>query len=732
MVILSLPSCVEDFEGRISHSVVVGASETLVFVAPQLRDKRKGEIDTRLRSLNSSLVAIKSSVDVKLGEAYIGRVNDILARVLVISKLSETAFQVYLMDEGMKSEVAYDELFEFPSLMAEFSVFDCVCPFFMSFTDKPNVFDEFVGCRCRCTVVDIDHSNIVVGYVKGRLLVEVDGTFVDMRSVLDARTDDQKRSHTDSVSGSPQDSVFEKDNSLSSQNEGSAPTSISDISHCAVRAAGMVSRDVSKKNTPRAQHGSMRTFVNRELHENTAANEHYSKMGALFRQTAFKEFSPGHMPTKLRVRFEKKDRSVKTFWVVNPRTFSAIEKALRDNESIFGEYPYMRGDEDANVLRSIPCIVYTRADSSHTTFFRAVAAHYDKKTRRFSIFLVDFGWFKWVLAKDVIDISSMDKTNPLRDLPVALIHCREDNSSPLRAEELVKGNDYMMTVKSSGAAKIFSVLIDNINALSVERSPFPLDEEDAKKELEGSADGDPLDVCRKIVNETCHQQLMNSLVMESLTVARRELAMQQQQTFWSPFYGNSAATAAMPVMMPPVALPLAMPIFLPMPSGLNVSGVNNVVSSPDSASDGNALNGNSQWGTQRESSHFVSHQNTATFSSPFNGSSWQENRDQSTNRRHLRDYTFPSDRRRFFGDGDGGGRHGRSGNNERSSFAFGNANSDVPLWATLGKRRGGRRGEGRDIASPVNRMTAWERAVAEDRANRKLAAGDADAKVDTD
>uniref|UniRef100_A0A914RE58 Tudor domain-containing protein n=1 Tax=Parascaris equorum TaxID=6256 RepID=A0A914RE58_PAREQ len=518
----------------------------------------------------------------------------------------------------MKSEVAYDELFEFPSLMAEF--------------------------------MDIDHSNIVVGYVKGRLLVEVDGTFVDMRSVLDARTDDQKRSHTDSVSGSPQDSVFEKDNSLSSQNEGSAPTSISDISHCAVRAAGMVSRDVSKKNTPRAQHGSMRTFVNRELHENTAANEHYSKMGALFRQTAFKEFSPGHMPTKLRVRFEKKDRSVKTFWVVNPRTFSAIEKALRDNESIFGEYPYMRGDEDANVLRSIPCIVYTRADSSHTTFFRAVAAHYDKKTRRifeklgffvhkFSIFLVDFGWFKWVLAKDVIDISSMDKTNPLRDLPVALIHCREDNSSPLRAEELVKGNDYMMTVKSSGAAKIFSVLIDNINALSVERSPFPLDEEDAKKELEGSADGDPLDVyydCR------------------------------------SPFYGNSAATAAMPVMMPPVALPLAMPIFLPMPSGLNVSGVNNVVSSPDSASDGNALNGNSQWGTQRESSHFVSHQNTATFSSPFNGSSWQENRDQSTNRRHLRDYTFPSDRRRFFGDGDGGGRHGRSGNNERSSFAFGN------------------------------------------------------------
>lgn len=69
MVVLSLPSCVEDFEGRISHSVVVGPSETLVFVAPELRDKHKEEIDTRLRSLNSSLIAIKSSLDVKLGKS---------------------------------------------------------------------------------------------------------------------------------------------------------------------------------------------------------------------------------------------------------------------------------------------------------------------------------------------------------------------------------------------------------------------------------------------------------------------------------------------------------------------------------------------------------------------------------------------------------------------------------------------------------------------------------------
>ncbi|VDM51534.1 unnamed protein product [Toxocara canis] len=89
---------------------------------------------------------------------------------------------------------------------------------------------------------------------------------------------------------------------------------------------------------------------------------------ALFRQTAFKECHVGRMPSKLRVRFEKKDRSSKTFW------------ALRENESSFADFPYMRKEEEEAVLKTIPCVVYTRADSSHTTFFRGVVAHFDKMT----------------------------------------------------------------------------------------------------------------------------------------------------------------------------------------------------------------------------------------------------------------------------------------------------------------------------------------------------------------
>lgn len=60
--------------------------------------------------------------------------------------------QVYLVDEGMKNEVAYDGLFEFPLEMAEFSVFACVCPVFMPSIDQPCLYHHFAGRKCRCVV----------------------------------------------------------------------------------------------------------------------------------------------------------------------------------------------------------------------------------------------------------------------------------------------------------------------------------------------------------------------------------------------------------------------------------------------------------------------------------------------------------------------------------------------------------------------------------------------------
>lgn len=53
--------------------------------------------------------------------------------------------------------------------------------------------------------------------------------------------------------------------------------------------------------------------------------------------------------------------------------------------------------------------------------------------------------------------------------------------------------------------------------------------EGVEKELHSLVVIDPLAVCKKMVNETCHQQLMTSLMLETLAAANRELVMHQQQ-----------------------------------------------------------------------------------------------------------------------------------------------------------------------------------------------------------
>ncbi|VDM49418.1 unnamed protein product [Toxocara canis] len=97
--------------------------------------------------------------------------------------------------------------------------------------------------------------------------------------------------------------------------------------------------------------------------------------------------------------------------------------------------------------------------------------------------------------------------------------------------ELIKGNDYEIAMKSSGSANIFNVLIADADASLFDSSSLPLTltGESVEKELDSLAETDPLAVCKKIVNETCHQQLMTSLMLETLTEAKREFVMQQQQ-----------------------------------------------------------------------------------------------------------------------------------------------------------------------------------------------------------
>ncbi|VDM48504.1 unnamed protein product [Toxocara canis] len=334
--------------------------------------------------------------------------------------------------------------------------------------------------------------------------------------------------------------------------------------------------------------------------------------------------------------------------------------------------------------------------------------------------MVDFGWFKWVLAEDVIDISSMDK-------------------------ELIKGNDYEITMKSSGSANIFNVLIADADASLLDSSSLPLTltEESVEKELDSLVEIDPLAVCKKIVNETCHQQLMTSLMLETLTAANRELVVHQQQP-WLRYYGNGIAGSSVPMMMPPVALPVAMPMFVPVPASVNQPNAANSLVAPigNRSTSTKYDENNARMGRPQKNDAYYGAQNVNSFNSPAYGvdSRQQQNREDGAHWGHSPDNASLGDRcEGFSGAGDMGGAYRNTGRGaDRSSFEFGSQNQGgnfgsasnedgnfMSPWLTADKRRRGRRG-GRGSGSPGNRMTAWERAVAADRANRKMAAGDAD------
>ncbi|KHN81528.1 hypothetical protein Tcan_17270 [Toxocara canis] len=69
--------------------------------------------------------------------------------------------------------------------------------------------------------------------------------------------------------------------------------------------------------------------------------------------------------------------------------------------------------------------------------------------------------------------------------------------------------------------------------------------EGVEKELHSLVEIDPLAVCKKMVNETCHQQLMTSLMLETLAAANRELVMHQQQHwFGSQNQGSNFGSAS--------------------------------------------------------------------------------------------------------------------------------------------------------------------------------------------
>ncbi|VDK72813.1 unnamed protein product [Litomosoides sigmodontis] len=281
-------------------------------------------------------------------------------------------------------------------------------------------------------------------------------------------------------------------------------------------------------------------YSSQKKHCDGRENQAQWAVQALFTQTAFKQYEPEVFPTIISVRFDKKDRVAGKFWVIHKGIFSAVEKALKEGAKRVSEFPSLLQGLDDDSMRKTPCVVRTRAESAYKTFYRAVPSRFDARTKRFSIFLVDFGWFKWVLANDVIDISTMDKSNPIRNLPVAMIHCQEDITGVLHSKEILriiqglqdlwKGANCCMKVKGCTIQDVY--LVDLLEA-------------DIIGETKGTSS------TNNSPSETCQRQLMTSAVLGTLKSRKHRLTAQTQH-IWSLFCPSPFS------MTMPIALPMMM------------------------------------------------------------------------------------------------------------------------------------------------------------------------------
>ncbi|VDN06560.1 unnamed protein product [Thelazia callipaeda] len=301
---------------------------------------------------------------------------------------------MYLIDRGVQCEINFNEIYEFPVEVSHFGLFICLCPVVVP-PRQVAIYKSFVGQMCKCEVDSLSRSVPVFGCVNAKLLVKIGNLYQDIQQA----------------------------------------------------------------------------FYESHLCPKSCAHCGGTQVQKLFIHAAFKQYKPESFPEIVSVRFEKKDRMSSTFWVVNKNIFTTVEKILKNTASKIMEYPLLQSRlEEGTMIRKIPCVAHTRAESSYKGFYRAVPAQYDSHTKRcfsllyyfvaiqlFSIFLVDFGWFKWVLPQDLFDISTMHKSNPIRKLPVAMIHCKEDTGSVLHVENLCKGTNFNLKIKSRTCKDVYLV-----------------------------------------------------------------------------------------------------------------------------------------------------------------------------------------------------------------------------------------------------------------------------------
>ncbi|VDN08001.1 unnamed protein product [Thelazia callipaeda] len=177
------------------------------------------------------------------------------------------------------------------------------------------------------------------------------------------------------------------------------------------------------------------------------------------KQSVFNYFTPNTYPVSVRIRFDEVDPSSRdTFWVFEPSIFTTIEKVLHEGRQRYSTFPQFQLPLVSRFF-GMSCIVRTSIDSGCRCLCRGEIIKFFNATSKFLVYLVDYGFCKWIGYSNAYDISTIDEKDDVVTLPVALLHCRLRGNVERGnlVQKMEKGDEYHLTIESKDENDIFNV-----------------------------------------------------------------------------------------------------------------------------------------------------------------------------------------------------------------------------------------------------------------------------------
>ncbi|VDM40387.1 unnamed protein product [Toxocara canis] len=452
----------ENFDGQIGH-VIDGAtpSSFFLYVVPTVSSVVNGKVDEAIASCVDSIQPIPCSDNLESGRIYVLRVEGRYERAWFSKYLSEDnqTVQMILVDKGLERQVERDAVLSCPVELAAIDVFGVMCPVLITNAteDVRSVARKLIGRKCRCIAEQAVNEPPIMPYMKGRILIEYEsGGYAELKDIGLKPIEGKECAKFIIECEKRENRLADLLQQIHKVVGQTCCTTLFSSAPAARRPLDSLACFISVNSTgcvPSRPFGNMATKSGppsrNRIYDDRGTDEH-DQVPPSIGGSIFKEFEPNVYPKLVRVRYVKQDQemSLAQFWAVDPSTFTTVERVLYEGRDRYGDLCTM-DRAPLQQLAGLGCLVRVSVDDGS----------------RVSVYLVDFGLFKWARGIDLLDISSLNADDPALSIHVSMFRCRMEQTAPMRVQDLVKGYEYELLIMSRGSDGVFVVTATLVGGL---------------------------------------------------------------------------------------------------------------------------------------------------------------------------------------------------------------------------------------------------------------------------